>query len=131
MKPATPRPHLAPLKTPRATPRAWPLPTAPSSARLPTLLAVLLISLVWPALDSARYMAWRTPALAFLQLFLFALPFTFSTAVFDVIAPRPGVGPLAWVYNCFQLAMSEVARRSLVVGAEARGEQLRRAKAAP
>lgn len=65
------------------------------------------ISAAWPALRPDSYLRWRVPALAFLQLFLFALPFNFSTEVFDVLAPHPGTGRMAWVLNVFQLAMSE------------------------
>lgn len=69
--------------------------------------AVLVISVAWPLLWPACYQRWRVPGIAFLQLFLFALPFNFSTAVFDVLAPHHGTGRLAWVYNVFQLSMSE------------------------
>ncbi|GBF99538.1 hypothetical protein Rsub_12344 [Raphidocelis subcapitata] len=70
------------------------------------LVAMLVISVAWPLLWPAGYQRWRVPAIAFLQLFLFALPFNFSTAVFDVLAPHHGTGRLAWVYNVFQLFMS-------------------------
>lgn len=69
-------------------------------------IAMLVISMAWPVLDMHGYLKRRTPALAFLQLFLFALPFNFNTHVFDVIAPHPGVGRLAWIINIFQLSMS-------------------------
>lgn len=68
---------------------------------------VLLISLVWPSAAPAHYLQRRTPALAFLQLFLFALPFNFDTGVFNALAPRPGEGRLAWIFDAFSLAMSE------------------------
>jgi hypothetical protein len=67
---------------------------------------VLVISLLWPLADLAGYSRRRVPGLAFLQLFLFALPFNFDTAVFNALAPRPGRGPLGWVLNVFQLSMS-------------------------
>ena len=81
-------------------------PTA-SARRPPARAPVLIISAAWPTLQPASYLRWRVPALAFLQLFLFALPFNFSTEVFDVLAPHPGTGRMAWVLNVFQLAMSE------------------------
>ncbi|KAI8473723.1 MAG: hypothetical protein J3K34DRAFT_164422 [Monoraphidium minutum] len=70
------------------------------------LAAIVVISAAWPTLYPTSYVKRRVPALAFLQLFLFALPFNFSTKVFDVLAPHPGRGYLALVLNVFQLAMS-------------------------
>lgn len=70
------------------------------------LVAIAVISVAWPILDPSGYLSWRSPALAFLQIFLFALPFNFSTEVFDVLAPHPGQGPTAVVYDLFSLAMS-------------------------
>ena len=75
---------------------------------MPPFPAVLLISVAWPTLDLDGYLRRRVPALAFLQLFLFALPFNFSTDVFNVLAPHPGTGRLAVVFDVFQLFMSEL-----------------------
>ena len=78
-----------------------------------SITAVLLISLVWPTVGLPSYVKWRVPALAFLQLFLFALPFNFDTGVFNALAPSPGTGALGPVVNVFQLAMSEQRRPPL------------------
>lgn len=41
--------------------------------------AVYLVSVAWPSFALRSYLQWRVPALTFLRIFLFALPFTFST----------------------------------------------------
>lgn len=68
---------------------------------------VLLISSIWPTVAYDNYVKWRSAGLAFLQLFLFALPFNFDTAVVNAIAPAPGVGRAAWILDIFQVFMSE------------------------
>ena len=69
--------------------------------------AVVLLGVAWPTLRLSSYVRWRNEAMAFLQLFLFALPFTFSVQVFDAIAPDVATGRWGPVVNIFQLFMSE------------------------
>jgi hypothetical protein len=48
--------------------------------------------IAWPTYANDSYMRWRLPAVSFLRVFLVALPFNFSTTVFDAIAPNVGNG---------------------------------------
>lgn len=65
---------------------AWQLSSARAilcCSRAPSLCqpscAVYLVSVAWPSYGLRSYLQWRVPALAFLRVFLFALPFNFST----------------------------------------------------
>jgi hypothetical protein len=71
------------------------------------MYAVFLLVVAWPTLDLNSYNKWRIPAVSFLRLFLFALPFNFDTNVFDAIAPTVATGRLSVVANIFQLFMGE------------------------
>ncbi|PRW60682.1 SMG9-like [Chlorella sorokiniana] len=87
--------------------RVWPV--LPPNDRLQCCLGLLvmyLVSVAWPSHALRSYLQWRVPALAFLRVFLFALPFNFSTQVFDAIAPAPGTGRLAVVSNLFQVFLA-------------------------
>ena len=58
--------------------------------------------IAWPTNATASYTKWRLPALSFLRVFLVALPYNFSTSVFDAIAPTVATGRFAAVANTFQ-----------------------------
>ena len=75
--------------------------------------AVSGLAVVWPTLRLRSYL--RTEAMAFLQLFLFVLPFQFSLPVFDAIAPTVATGTLGPVINIFQLFMGAVQERGHAV----------------
>lgn len=47
---------------------------------------------MWPTYATDSYLKWRVPALSFLRVFLVALPFNFSTVVFNAIAPNVDTG---------------------------------------
>lgn len=76
---------------------------------LPALLfcAVFALVVAWPTFWLQTYMKWRIPILSVLRVSLIALPFNFSTLVFDAIAPHAGAGRLAVVSNVFQLFLGE------------------------
>lgn len=54
--------------------------------------AVYLMVIAWPTYATESYMRWRLPAVSFLRVFLVALPFNFSTTVFNAIPPNVGNG---------------------------------------
>lgn len=67
-----------------------------------------LIVIAWPTYATTHYMKWRLPAVSFLRVFLVALPFNFSTVVFDAIAPNVGTGGrFAVVGLAFQAFLGE------------------------
>ncbi|KAI7837555.1 hypothetical protein COHA_008570 [Chlorella ohadii] len=60
--------------------RVWPvLPPIDRMQCCLGLLVMYLVSVAWPSYALQSYLQWRVPALAFLRVFLFALPFNFST----------------------------------------------------
>jgi hypothetical protein len=70
--------------------------------------AVLATVILWPTYATDSYLKWRVPALSFLRVFLVALPFNFSTVVFNAIAPNVGTGGrFAVVGLSFQAFMGE------------------------
>lgn len=70
-----------------------------------------VVVVFWPTFYLPSYLRWRIPALAFLRVGLFAMPFNFSTEVFDAIAPDVNTGRLALVSNFFQLSMGAQGTR--------------------
>lgn len=74
------------------------------SASAMIIMFVLLIA--WPTWGYSSYLKWRVPVLSFVRIYLIALPFNFSTAVFDAIAPNAGSGRFALVSNIFQLFLA-------------------------
>jgi hypothetical protein len=69
--------------------------------------AVFVLLVAWPTWAHASYQQWRIPVLSFTRIYLVALPFNFSTSVFDAIAPQAGTGRFALVSNVFQLFLGE------------------------
>ncbi|PSC75155.1 MMPL family isoform A [Micractinium conductrix] len=67
---------------------------------------ILAIAVAWHTLAPSSYTRWRTPAVAYLRIQLFAIPFNFSTRVFDALAPDVATGRGAIVHNTFQMFMS-------------------------
>ena len=60
---------------PACAPACCPRPTRRLAPRRP---AVFVLVVAWPTWARASYMRWRVPALAFLRVFLIALPFNFK-----------------------------------------------------
>jgi hypothetical protein len=68
---------------------------------------VFVLLIAWPTWGYSSYLKWRVAVLSFVRIFLIALPFNFSTSVFDAIAPHAGSGRFALVSNLFQLFLGE------------------------
>lgn len=64
---------------------------------------MLCIPVLWPTLSCNSYVRWRTPALAFMRLALVAMPFQFSTRVFNALAPGVATGHFAALLNLYTL----------------------------
>lgn len=79
------------------------LTTAQNLQSATGLVAMFLISVLWPGLDWRSFARRRVLALTVLRIILFALPFNFSTRVFDAIAPAQGAGTFAWVSHISEL----------------------------
>lgn len=74
-----------------------------------------LLVIHWPTYATESYCKWRLPALSFLRVFLVALPYNFSTSVFDAIAPTVATGRLALVANTFQAFLGRSTHQLLLL----------------
>lgn len=87
---------------------------APATAAVPFLptryppYAVATVTLAWPLVHPTSYARRRSPALAVLRLFLFAMPFHYNKETFDVIAPpRAGYRLGGYVSDFFGVFLGE------------------------
>lgn len=71
-------------------------PEVPLEASVPSLAAVVTVSMVWPAMRPHSYQRWLVPALAGLRLPLNRLPLQLSPVAFDAGWWAPPAGGSCW-----------------------------------